>query len=107
MIYFGIIERMITIILVAHLLLAGLYTLCVISMTFAAALKKAVPIVKNLVVGSFTSTIASGVLLVVVSPKTMAHFCVSTLVASALGVVAWSVYKKRLAALQPQQSTIY
>lgn len=89
---------MITLILSIHLALAAGYSFSVIGLTIAAAIRKSVPIVKSAAIGSFGATVGTGLVLVVVSPKAMATFCTSTLIASVFGVVALSLYKHRVAA---------
>lgn len=98
---------MITLILTIHLLLAATYTVSIIGLTIAAALKKAMPRVKTSAVASFATTIGSGVVLVAVSPKAMATFCTSTVIASLFGLAAWTVYKHRVAASHTSKSALY
>lgn len=98
---------MIMVILSIHLALAAIYSLSILWLVVAAAVQKAAPRIKVLAVMSFSTTIGSGLALVMVSPKAMAQFCTSTLIAAAFGGVAWAMYKRRITALQPEKSTIY
>ena len=98
---------MITLILTIHLSLAAAYTFSIIGLTVAAALKKAIPSIKVSAIASFAATIGTGVILVAVSPKAMATFCTSTLIASAFGVAAWSLYKHRVVASHSGKSALY
>ena len=98
---------MIMVILTIHLSLAVAYTLSIIGLTIAAALKKAIPSIKTTAIVSFATTIGSGVVLVAVSPKALTTFCTSTLIASAFGIAAWLVYKHRVVASHSGKSALY
>lgn len=89
---------MITFILTLHLALAALYTLSIIGMTFAAAFRKDMPVIRSSAAFGFAATIGSGAVLVVVSPKTVMHFCLSAVIATVFGTVAWMIYRQRIVA---------
>lgn len=90
---------MITFILTLHLVLAALYTLSIIGMTFAAAFRKNMPMIKSSAALGFAATIGSGTALVIVSPKTAMHFCLSAVIATVFGATAWMIYRQRIVAL--------
>ena len=98
---------MIMVILTIHLALAAIYSLSILWLIVAAALKKASPRIKALAVMSFSITVGTGLGLVMVSPKAMAQLCTSTLIAAVFGGVAWTIYKRRITAMQPEKSAIY
>lgn len=98
---------MITLVLVIHLLFAAVYSLLILTMTIVAAMHKKVQYVAMYALGSFGATIVSGVGLVLLSPKSMAQFCTSTVIASVFGIVAWRLYSRRVLAFQPTDSTVY
>lgn len=98
---------MITLILTIHVILATLYTTSIIGLAIAAALRKVVPSLHAAGIAGFVSTISTGSILVIVSPKAMAQFCTSTLIATAFGVIAWGLYKRRALSLQPEKTTVY
>lgn len=98
---------MITLVLTIHLLFAAVYSLLIFTMTVVAAMHKKLRHITAYAVGSFGATIVSGVGLVLLSPKSMAQFCTSTVIASAFGIAAWRLYKRRVPAFQPTDSTVY
>lgn len=98
---------MITLVLFIHLFLAVMYSSLILAMTLLAIMQKKLQHVTAYALGSFGATVISGIALVLVSPKSMAQFCTSTLIASVFGVIAWRVYRHRVLTFQRTDSTIY
>jgi len=98
---------MIMLILTIHLIFAAIYTISVIGLTIAAFLRKTMPTIRMSVISSFVSVAGSGLVLVIVSPKAITHYCASMFIASLCGAAAWVAYKKRITALQPKKSALY
>lgn len=89
---------MITTILTIHLAFVALYISSLIAVGAASIRKQAIPRAVKAAYASFGTIVISGIGLVAVSPKAIAHLCVSALAATLVGVVVAKVYNRRVIA---------
>lgn len=98
---------MITTFLTLHLVMAILYVLALIVITLTSIARTAMPAIIKAAYVSFGTIIVSGIGLVSLSPKAITQFCISALIASAIGVVVSQVYKRRVIAFHTMQNELY
>jgi len=98
---------MVTTILTLHLALAAIYILTVATVGLASIKRKALPRIMRAAYASFGAIIGTGAVLVILSPKAIAQFCVSALVATAFGLAVSYIYKRRVIAFHATENALY
>ena len=98
---------MTTTILTLHLALAATYIVTAATVGLASIKRKALPRTMSVAYASFGAIIGTGAVLIILSPKAIAQFCVSALAATAFGLAVSYAYRRRVITFHATENALY